>query len=731
MKTLISHHPEPQIFSKFPSFSLTQIKPIVILHYKCLSNPQKAIFSSFRASCTADSSASYNGWDDHRILVNSDKLGESNHLKKLLISLGINDKKYVFTCILGFVCALAISRVRVSSIIVFPAAAIVFAIGFSFGFSNGKSHKGVSLNGSKTRTKDEFLRVYAEKLKSLVEIFDGFDVKISDLKNDIKNCIEYERVDLGDLEGYVNAVETIRGLVFNARDLVEDCIGGVLVEVQEDEPNQKNSRRKKETGDKGFNLFGFVGRFLKDNAGDLKSSRTNYVRRDTLAQGVVDQGQEDFRAAEGGSDPVPTVDGSIPYRATVRKDSRKNKLDGKDQETKRILRRGQKITMDGAHMNAKNFLNADEYSYQDVRFATKQRFSLNMSAHRESRKWASDDSMSSNIEFDISKEHLENESFLKNQQIFQNSNGAYEFSEGRESINFRSFRGSMSEERMNEEDELLSRKYQSQSENDISSFSSSAVSDDMLFDKCLRKAKDLLKKAKECLKGREDEILAEELLHESAKLLCQAIALRPLSLLAIGQLGNTYLLHGELKLKISRELRTLLSRSDSFGVERNSLILEDTFSSKEGIENRLFSACEDCESLLVEAGRKYRMALSIDGNDVRALYNWGLALSFRAQLIADVGPEAALDADKLFLAAIDKFNAMMSRSNDYAPEALFRWGMALQQRSRLRPNNSRDKVKLLQQAKRLYEDAANMGSNNLQVKKALSSCISELDFTDI
>lgn len=93
--------------------------------------------------------------------------------------------------------------------------------------------------------------------------------------------------------------------------------------------------------------------------------------------------------------------------------------------------------------------------------------------------------------------------------------------------------------------------------------------------------------------------------------------------------------------------------------------------------------------------------------------------------------EAALDADKLFLAAIDKFNAMMSRSNDYAPEALFRWGMALQQRSRLRPNNSRDKVKLLQQAKRLYEDAANMGSNNLQVKKALSSCISELDFTDI
>lgn len=32
--------------------------------------------------------------------------------------------------------------------------------------------------------------------------------------------------------------------------------------------------------------------------------------------------------------------------------------------------------------------------------------------------------------------------------------------------------------------------------------------------------------------------------------------------------------------------------------------------------------------------------------------------------------EAALDADKLFLAAIDKFSAMMSRSNDYAPEGM-------------------------------------------------------------
>lgn len=80
------------------------------------------------------------------------------------------------------------------------------------------------------------------------------------------------------------------------------------------------------------------------------------------------------------------------------------------------------------------------------------------------------------------------------------------------------------------------------------------------------------------------------------------------------------------------------------------------------------------------------------------------------------------------MAAIDKFDAMMSKSNAHAPEALFRWGVALQQRSRLRTRNGREKVKLLQQAKRLYEDALHMDSDNLQVRKALVSCISEMNY---
>lgn len=59
--------------------------------------------------------------------------------------------------------------------------------------------------------------------------------------------------------------------------------------------------------------------------------------------------------------------------------------------------------------------------------------------------------------------------------------------------------------------------------------------------------------------------------------------------------------------------------------------------------------------------------------------------------------------------------------------ALLRWGVVLQQRSRLRPRNSKEKVKLLMQAKRLYEDALDMDSNNLQVREALYSCVAELN----
>ncbi|KAM3298584.1 hypothetical protein ACQJBY_040185 [Aegilops geniculata] len=257
-------------------------------------------------------------------------------------------------------------------------------------------------------------------------------------------------------------------------------------------------------------------------------------------------------------------------------------------------------------------------------------------------------------------------------------------------------------------------------------------SDAQEFSRNVKEAAEILRKARECMMARDDEEAADALLYRSARLLSTAVALRPTSLVAVGQLGNTYLLHGELKLKISRELRTLLANSGAYlnGRERfsQSRKLDRRILNKESISSALVGVCEECESLLVEAGRSYRTAVSIDSGDVKALYNWGLALIFRGQLLADIGPEAAVDADRVYLAAIDKFDAMLSKSNTYAPEALYRWGSALQQRSQLRSRNNKEKIRLLEQAKSLFEDVLYVEGNNKMVREALSSCISELNY---
>uniref|UniRef100_A0A7C9APE5 Uncharacterized protein n=1 Tax=Opuntia streptacantha TaxID=393608 RepID=A0A7C9APE5_OPUST len=736
MRTLISLHPQTHFLLKFSSISTQNRNPSLFLHNRCFFNLQEPISSYVTVSCSANSTAGYNGWDDLRIRIDSDELGESNQLKKFLVLLGIDDKKYLFTCVLGFFCALAISRVRVSSLVVFPAAAIVFAVGFSFGFVNGRPQKGLGLNGSKRRAKDESLRLHVEKLKNLVNLFDGFDVQVSELQNDIKQAIDHERVEVGDLEGYVDAVESIGGLVLNARNVIQDYIDSVSGEGQGADKNliQNQNKKRKEIGESGFNLFEYAGSFLRDYALGSKSSKIRTAKKVGVAKGVNDRVQEKLRgpAGERGVNPVATKHHSHTIRESSSNVDGMSKSGERDREVERILQRAKmnKMNTMGRYINTETSVDTSWYDFQTIRFRNNRQVNLNMSVYREIRKWAPNESIRNNTDFDISKRQMESDTATTYQQILQNPNGAYESSGGRENVDYENYRASFGAKRTHVEDELHSKKYQSQQENDLGSFSSSMVSDDILFDKCLSKADDLLKQAKQCLKDKNDE-LAEEMLHESAKLLSQAIAMKPMSLLAIGQLGNTYLLHGELKLRISRQLRRLLSRSDDFGTGRQSSSLEDALPNRDRIATLLVNVCEECEELLVEAGRKYRTALAIDGNDLRALYNWGLALSFRAQLIADIGPEAALDADQLFLAAIDKFDAMMSRSNVHAPEALFRWGVALQKRSRLRPSNSRDKVKLLQQAKRLYEDALDMGSENHQVREALSSCISELDFSDL
>ncbi|KAJ0461031.1 putative tetratricopeptide-like helical domain superfamily [Helianthus annuus] len=509
MKTLISN---PKFISSFPS--LPHNNP-TFLNFK-ITKPIPPHPST--TSCSCSTSTDHGGWAD---LISTSNSTESTHLNRLLSSLGIDEKKYAFVYLFGFVCALGFSRVRVSSIVVFPACFLVFAVGFSFGVVNRWDFNEVLSNsGKKSKKKgvikDEEFRVLSEGLRSLVDLFDGFGLKFGSLKESMRKDVDCNRVSKSDLVGYIESVESIEQAIVEAKSMIE---GYMVVDGNDVSKslNHKPSDQTKKPEGKGFDISRLIAGFQERSFGSKVSKMKDTVKSDRNQEKVVD----------------PVVE-----------DKTMKSVNGEDKSA---------------------------YNDGDVR-------------------------------------------------------------------------------------------------------------------------------VKETYGGK--------------------------TLLAVGQLGNTYLLHGELKLKLSRKLRALLAESDSNVIGR----LDDEVSNREKFVDYLVNVCEECEELLVKAGRKYRLALSIDADDMRALYNWGLALSFRAQLIADIGPEAAFDADKVYLAAIDKFNAMMSRSNAHTPDALFRWGVALQQRSRLRTRNYREKVKLLSQAKRLYEDALLMDSNNPQVKQALMTCESELRY---
>ncbi|KAJ7541790.1 hypothetical protein O6H91_10G077000 [Diphasiastrum complanatum] len=248
----------------------------------------------------------------------------------------------------------------------------------------------------------------------------------------------------------------------------------------------------------------------------------------------------------------------------------------------------------------------------------------------------------------------------------------------------------------------------------------------------LEEGEALLDEGQEGLTGRIEVGVAERMLYEAANIFAAAAAMDPSSLSAIGSWGNTLLVHGQLKFKLSQQLRSMLPLSAEGDItgNRRQLEAEEDWSEQmefEVLDRTLQEVCEECEKLLVEAGRKYRLALSLDRRDARALYNWGLALCFRAQLTAEERTETTTqDADKIYLAAIDKFEALMSTDQTYAPGALLNWGLAMRDRSRLKPMGDKDRVKLLFQAKELFQDALKFDPHYGQARGAIAACNAEL-----
>lgn len=659
MQTLISVNPinysnpkfSPANFLfDFPSLSRKSRSLFRFTRRKWLQSHETPNICSASAFCTSGS-ASYGGWDELRLVSDSERSGESDQFRNFLVSVGIDDRKHIFVFLLGLVSALAISRVRVYSIVVFPASVLVFAIGFSFGFVRGGSFSEVSVYGGKRKAKEENFRVYTEKLRNLVNFFDRFDVKVNNLKNDIQKAVDNNEITVGDLENYVNVMESISLSALNARNVVEasiDNVGNSSVVLVE---NQKPSRRKKELGEIGFELLQSVAGLFGEN---LVGSKPNKVKdngkRETVESVVNDQTRANIStstAEESDFNLVNNNKGNGSLNAS-RNSSNKTALD--EDEGKRIQLGSKYGRMGSGEMggSANRFMDGREYSYRNnsLRFTNNRSFSLKMGRDNKTEMWESQDKLFNSEEFRVSMKHMGTEASFVEEQMLKKSSEAYQTSLNKEKSDNETYRFQFREDRFNHEDDSHMTNLLSSQEVEVGSSSSPKVSDDVMFDRYLTEANGLLQQAKEFLRSRHDEGRAEIILYRSANLLSKAIALKPMSLLAVGQLGNTYLLHGELKLKITRALRrTLLSGHGSLPIERQNGVLkqlDDRITSKDEIASVLVNVCEECEELLVEAGRKYRLALSIDGNDVRALYNWGLALSFRAQLIADIGPVCIL-----------------------------------------------------------------------------------------
>eukprot|EP00850_Spirogloea_muscicola_P013147 SM000088S23688 [mRNA] locus=s88:175109:177794:+ [translate_table: standard] len=246
----------------------------------------------------------------------------------------------------------------------------------------------------------------------------------------------------------------------------------------------------------------------------------------------------------------------------------------------------------------------------------------------------------------------------------------------------------------------------------------------------------LLRAGREGLIGKVEAGVAERLLSQAAERFAAAVELDSTSVAAVGQLGNALLAHGELKLHLARQLREMVPESEpperSKGGSRPLAVDEERRSlmerRRQSLLQQAYQAGDECEQLLMDAGRKYRAALSLDNRDARALHNWGLALCYRGHLLAEEAEDDYVAvADKMYLAAIDKFEAMLSMSTKWRVGALQNWGLTLRDRSRLRTIGSRKREKLMEQARDCFQSALELEPSNPQLRGGLAAAEIELE----
>lgn len=694
----------------FPTKSKSKI-PLLSLQrkQKLWNSKEKQVFISFAAS---SSSSNFGGWDDLECSSSSSSenrndyaSGEFEQFRKFLVSIGIDDRKHVYLFLTGFASALAISRVRFSSVAIFPASLLLLFVGFSMGILRGGGTVLVKNNKNLTclETQSSCSAATSDKLRAFLS---ELDVKMSELKIGMEGAIKSNsiQVEIGEIKRYHGIVESVRGVL-------EAFSAGYGYGDQEPERNlnHRSSRRKRELGVIGFDFFQslIMGGLFKEISVGLKPHKAKVAVKQESKEQMNSVQENNQITVDGRNGSVQAksnkieVEGSPPSSDNILGNIDRDSFPQEAPKTNPAVNRSPQQDMVGPNDNVRMLSDPKIEPWHKVDsdgsgLKANRSKVLSEGVNRNSPEMAPSnelifDSAASNMinrkPFDHSRYQGYKDDMLSLGDGLYTRNNGLQFSN--EYRNFQKLglwnqgeaqtpHGEVSNQdglgiipqdngklgvqngtcsqgpkeeleeatKVEEKKILNEQRYVNDIEQDETSSSPTMSSHE--FNRHLKEANGLLKKAREYLMVEADDEMTEILLCKSSSLLSRALQMNPTSLQAVGQLGNTFLLHGELKLKKSRDLRALLSRSEYSSAEKGSRVQPERLKyeelSKDRIASILVDVCEECEELLIEAGRKYRMALSIDGNDVRALYNWGLALSFRAQLIADIGPVSIVNA---------------------------------------------------------------------------------------
>ncbi|KAH0456977.1 hypothetical protein IEQ34_014884 [Dendrobium chrysotoxum] len=692
------------------SSRLTSIKYPTFIHstrQRCTWKRKHVnLFCSTFASPDPDFSI-YGGWEELELTEEAGDSGLLEPFRRFIIALGIDDKKHALPFLLGFFAALTVSRVRFLTIALLPVSIVVFLGGFAIGAAQaGFVVKKMGRSG-------DGLGVFEEKLKQLEALFSDLDGKMSYLREGLAGGINVDDLGMGGAETYLQIIEYVRAAIGEAQKTLTDSFSNDLFEGHIDfdvgakKLNQKSSRKTMELRASGIDFFQFFAGMLHESVIGSKSKKPKDSINEKLGQQLnpvdakgpfivsereMDAGNEFGESRRRQLRSVNKQSSNVEEYGMPSNDKRggiERTTPGKDRSNNNLWKNGHTITNDVSILNSveNNFKNgsagSDMFSFDEEgnnengsssswRFMTNRGSFKKIVFEQNYERGAFNNNLNDSAEGNIFQKRTKNMEYLTRESKSSLHEHTLEIRNRVHEPSCRSDSSELQEKQMNgfdfEESTATLRNHPSlgsqrptNARGECKMPDSSNISMDEKFADGIKEASYLLTRAREFMMTQAGEEQADATLYKAADLLSAAIDMRPMSLVAVGQLGNTYLLHGELKLKVTRELRTLLLRSDSLlngkpgglRLKKNDSIVTN----REEIASVLVSVCEECEGLLVKAGRKYRRALSIDGNDVRALYNWGIALCFRAQLIADVGPEAAMDADKVYL--LQLINSML------------------------------------------------------------------------